>query len=469
MQWFYLADDGPKGPFLQAALAELVKSRIVQKGTPVRSDPAGEWRAAGDLLPDLFPAPQWFYAGTGGRVGPIESTAFLGLVRAGTVKADTLVWRRGMAQWAPARDVLTSRFKSAGTSTVGAGEILGNLGAAISDAADLPTIGDVPLRSVLVGGLRQAASFQAVDTEDELAVGTRQTTPALADIPSGWPKLTIFWRILAASLLISGVLFYGMIRFDNLILFPGFMLIGSFVVPFAVVVAFFELNLPRNVAFYQVGKMLLLGGALSVFVTSFVLSVLTAAGTGALVPALLTGLAEESSKALILLIVVYSSRYPYQLNGLLFGAAVGAGFAGLESAGYSFVFGWRAAAAVLQDRALDKVLPRMIGAFIAHATAIVGLRGMLAAGGHVIWTAMVGSALWKAKQGGPFRLSLFFNPVVLRRLAIASVLHGLWDATLLGVPEILKVAILSIVGWYLILAIVKQALGEIEHAKAVAP
>ena len=40
-------------------------------------------------------------------------------------------------------------------------------------------------------------------------------------------------------------------------------MIGSFVVPFSVVVLFFELNTPRNVSVYQVGKMLLLGGALS--------------------------------------------------------------------------------------------------------------------------------------------------------------------------------------------------------------
>jgi len=280
--------------------------------------------------------------------------------------------------------------------------------------------------------------------------------------------LTIFWRTLGASLLIAGLLIYGVLKFDNVILFPGFMLIGSFAVPFAVVIAFFELNIPRNVSFYEVVKLLLLGGALSVVVTSFVLSVLTAAGTGALGPALLTGLAEESSKALILLIVAYSGRYPYQLNGLLFGAAVGAGFAALESAGYSFAFGWRGVQAALnaigERRAVDVELPHLVGAFMGEATTVVLLRGILATGGHVIWTAMVGSAIWKVARGA-FRLALLAHPIVIRRLALATLLHGLWDTTLIGVSDLLKVSFLSVVGWYLILAIVKQALAEVDEAK----
>ena len=45
-------------------------------------------------------------------------------------------------------------------------------------------------------------------------------------------------------------------------------MIGSFVVPLAVVILFFELNTPKNVSVYQVGKLLLLGGALSLILTS---------------------------------------------------------------------------------------------------------------------------------------------------------------------------------------------------------
>ena len=51
---------------------------------------------------------------------------------------------------------------------------------------------------------------------------------------------------------------------------------------------------------------------------------------------MLKGVLEETGKALALLVVVGSLRYRWQLNGLLFGAAVGAGFAGFESAGYAF-------------------------------------------------------------------------------------------------------------------------------------
>jgi uncharacterized RDD family membrane protein YckC len=41
----------------------------------------------------------WYYANAGQQVGPVSESDFDGLVRAGTVKADTLVWREGMANW----------------------------------------------------------------------------------------------------------------------------------------------------------------------------------------------------------------------------------------------------------------------------------------------------------------------------------------------------------------------------------
>ena len=79
--------------------------------------------------------------------------------------------------------------------------------------------------------------------------------------------------------------------------------------------------------------------------------VIPGSGVGSLVPALLTGATEETGKALALLIVLGSPRYRWQLNGLLFGAAVGAGFAGFESAGYALgaALGQRSVAAALDS------------------------------------------------------------------------------------------------------------------------
>ncbi len=152
------------------------------------------------------------------------------------------------------------------------------------------------------------------------------------------------------------------------------------------------------------------------------------------------------------MIVVGSTRYRWQLNGLLFGAAVGAGFAGFESAGYTF----------------DEVLNSMARTMSVSVTPIadsIMWRGILAPGGHVIWTAMVGSAIWKVKGDKPFHARMLLERVVIRRWLIAVVLHGIWDTKFGFLDRLLQEGILFVVGWYIVFAILKQALQEVEVAR----
>src|SRR6266496_1905513 len=41
----------------------------------------------------------WYYAEAGQQRGPVSDAELSGLVQAGTVRDDTLVWREGMADW----------------------------------------------------------------------------------------------------------------------------------------------------------------------------------------------------------------------------------------------------------------------------------------------------------------------------------------------------------------------------------
>jgi uncharacterized RDD family membrane protein YckC len=43
----------------------------------------------------------WFYGDSGKQIGPIDETSFAGLVNAGIIRDETLVWRSGMANWQP--------------------------------------------------------------------------------------------------------------------------------------------------------------------------------------------------------------------------------------------------------------------------------------------------------------------------------------------------------------------------------
>lgn len=57
----------------------------------------------------------WYYADNNERRGPVEDAAFQELVRAGTVKPDTLVWREGMTNWIPYSQAVPSAGAPAST------------------------------------------------------------------------------------------------------------------------------------------------------------------------------------------------------------------------------------------------------------------------------------------------------------------------------------------------------------------
>ena len=403
-------------------------------------------------------ADRWFYAVGEERRGPVEKDEVLKMIADGRLRRTTLVWTRSLTDWAPAGELaelkeadwpaprgedtvptVPKKKKAAEAPSPSAGQILHGIGKKISDFADLPTISRMPVRQILIGGLSRAT--KAEDMEETFAVGTPSTTPPLSAVEDGWPTPRVFWRVLFGAIGTYVLLRIGITEFKNPNFFPGLVVIGSFVVPLAVVILFFELNTPRNVSVYQVGKLLLLGGALSLILTSVLSKVLPGSGAGDLLPAMLTGVLEETGKALALLIVVGNMRYRWQLNGLLLGAAVGAGFAGFESAGYAF----------------------NLASSVDEALSMIHLRGILAPGGHVIWTAMIGSAIWKVKGDKPFQFGMLFAPVVIRRWAIAVVLHGLWDTAIR--PPWIKWVVLSVAGWYIVLGIVTQALDEVAAAK----
>jgi RsiW-degrading membrane proteinase PrsW (M82 family) len=99
---------------------------------------------------------------------------------------------------------------------------------------------------------------------------------------------------------------------------------------------------------------------------------------------------------------------------------------------------------------------------VAKMTFLGGALSLIAAG---VWTAMVGSALWSVKGERSFAASMLTHPDVVRRRVIAVVLHGLWDADFPLVHPYVQLFVLVVVGWYLVLAILKQALAEVEQAR----
>jgi protease PrsW len=192
----------------------------------------------------------------------------------------------------------------------------------------------------------------------------------------------------------------------NTNLVPTVILFGSFLVP----VTF------ATYAFERADQVVTAQRIFTAFVSGGVLGVL---GASVLEAAFLTqpsvatylgvGLIEEAVKlAALWLLALGLPRYTMR-DGMVLGAAVGLGFAALESAGYAFT------ALFTQDGGLSLV----------NLVETEVLRGLLTPVGHGLWTAILGGVLFgtAAKTG---RLRLTWG-LVGWYLVVAG-LHALWDA-----------------------------------------
>jgi protease PrsW len=308
--------------------------------------------------------------------------------------------------------------------------------------------------------------YSREETERHFATGLPETTPEVHEIEPGWPKPWMFVRLLG----MSSVLFVGFLvlikLFDGGNLLPGLIVVGSFAVPLSVLVFFFEVNSPRNVSLYLVIHCLLMGGLISLAITLLLEQTVGRVDEyffHTFVDPVLIGVAEEVAKLVAVFLITLrlpAVRYPWILNGMLFGAAVGAGFACFESAGYAFY------SLLLPDPAnADAVGPNLAG-----SVNTIVLRGVLAPFGHVVWTALVAGALWRVKLAGGLDARMLLSQRVLRMLLIVVVLHALWDFDFTArIPYYLGQIGLGVVAWVLAFGMLQNGLKQIKAAKAASP
>ncbi len=195
------------------------------------------------------------------------------------------------------------------------------------------------------------------------------------------------------------------------LLFPGVVLLGNFMVPLTFVAFLYDNRHLRRLPASLVVLGFFYGGTLGVFMAAGLETILVQ--TLGLLTLALVGLVEELAKILPLFIIVSGWPHRSETNGMILGAAVGMGFAALESLGYSFV-------AFLES-----------GGSVSLTVGITLLRGILSPLGHGAWTAILAGVLFRESR--PFRFSLN-RPVILAFLGVAA-LHSLWD----GLPAVLAI------------------------------
>lgn len=337
------------------------------------------------------------------------------------------------------------------------GGLFGRVSDRISSAAGVQKLQGFSLRDTFSEVFSRHSDEEV---ERYFSVGGPDTTPPLEQIDVRWPKPWVFFRtfLIALGAYIAFVAAWN--QFGNIKLLPGIIFVGSFAIPFATLILFFELNVRRNISLYQIGRLIALGGAASVLLSLLGYQVASGFKLDWL-GASLAGLVEEPGKLLVLAFVINNRKYRGILNGLLLGAAVGAGFAAFESAGYAFLY-------LLQHLSVST---QYNGAMtlelndVAAMRELIMSRGLLSPFGHIAWTGMSAAALWRVMGSSPFRMEMLKDPRFTRVFAAAVLLHMIWDSPL-ELPFDGLYILLGAIAWVIVLGLVQEGLEELRASQS---
>ena len=283
------------------------------------------------------------------------------------------------------------------------------------------------------------------ELDDIFVCGTKNTTPDIKNIKPKDASAWVYFKILVFFIIAYIPTRMGYITYGQANFLPAMIMLGAFAIPVTVLMFFYEINLFRNIPFYKVVKYFVLGGALSLIFTillstlGFNMDISTYSG------ALMVGLVEEVAKAIVVALFLFKSKKSnYILDGLLIGAAVGAGFAAFETAGYILRFGLSSGNAAMLN--------------------IIKLRGFLAPGGHVAWAAIEGAALMYVKGFDKLDKKHLNDKRFLLICLIPILLHGIWDMPISSPYYIVQIA-LTVAAWVVIIYFINLGLKQIDDAK----
>lgn len=264
----------------------------------------------------------------------------------------------------------------------------------------------------------------------------------------GWSWFHVLWVGIVLFIVATLIMFFT----GNPNLYPTVILIGNFLIPVVFVTFLYDHQHLSLLSTETIARSFGIGGILGVLGASVLEFLLirppSVPNQGlSLGSALLVGLIEEGCKIAAVMIMVRRMRHTSQIDGLLLGAAVGMGFAALESTGYAF-------SALLSQ-----------GHISASIISTV-LRGLFAPFGHGVWTGILGAVLFRESGPRHFRIDL---PVILTYLLV-SVLHGFWDGLPVavglyiivppGFPVSVVTIILAIIGVVILTVLYRRALRQ---------
>ena len=282
-------------------------------------------------------------------------------------------------------------------------------------------------RDILFTGKKKHSS---ADLDYAMIAGTSlDTANTEVGMLQKWQQPWLYRRIFAAGAVLSGILLAAV---TLIILIVGIcplpalnllvVMIPPCIVPVTLMVLFWEMNAPRDIALVRLLGYFFVGGILSLLFTILLYLFMPA---NAIAP-----ITEEPAKLLasvLLLRGLYRKNHRiYGFSGLALGAAVGAGFAAFESAQYAYN-------CLPQASILIGSVPAQAGVLLLDSSSLLAvtvnilLRNICAMCSHVLFCAPYASIAARnmEKTGNPLRgvASLDFWVVFL----ISAVCHAVWN------------------------------------------
>lgn len=283
------------------------------------------------------------------------------------------------------------------------------------------------------------------ELDDVFVCGSDKTTPDISEINPRNAGAWVYFRIFIFFLIAYIPTRIGFIVYGNSNFLPAMIMLAAFAMPVTVLIFFFEINIFKNIPFYKTMQYFIWGGALSLIFAILLFTLDFNTDISTYTGAMMVGLIEEIAKAVIVALFIFrDKKCKFILNGLLIGAAVGAGFAAFETAGYILRFGIQNGLATMLE--------------------VIKLRGFLAPGGHVAWAAIEGAGLMLAKGFETISKKHLNDKRFLLVCLIPIVLHGVWDMPIQTPMYLLQIG-LTVLAWIVIIYFINLGLKQIDEAK----
>lgn len=278
------------------------------------------------------------------------------------------------------------------------------------------------------------------------AAGTPAAVPVTVkdSLPGCCPHPWFYSRVLVLVRILYLGFYVGLMFFANLNFLPGLVMLGSFLTPISLVIFFWEINMPSNISIYRISLFFFFGGLVSLLYSVLLYSLVD----GTRIP-LFIGIIEETAKLMAIVIFAGRKKYAGIMNGLLIGAAIGAGFAAFESSGYILL------------TALKYGIPSML--------KTIFWRAILAPGGHIAWASLMGGALMMIRGDEKLHMAGLFHLRFLKIFVFVMIMHMLWDTNipqpfLPGIP--VYPICLTILSWTLLFRMIRKGIYEASETAA---